>query len=71
MVKQIVKSSAKVVKSVGPVVFHHKENLFGHCHIQRRLASRFINLRATAIKLVFSDLYKACSFRNPSVYTRY
>ena len=27
MVKQIVKSSAKVVKSVGTVVFRHKENL--------------------------------------------
>lgn len=27
MVKQIVKTSGKVVKSVGPVVFHPKENL--------------------------------------------
>ena len=42
MVKQIVKSSAKVVKSVGPVVFHHKENLcllaavWGMCDVKQR-----------------------------------
>ena len=42
MVKEVVKSAAKVVKSVGPVVFHHKENLcllaavWGMCGVKQR-----------------------------------
>ena len=42
MVKQTVKSVAKVVKSLGPVEFHHKENLcllaavWGMCDVKQR-----------------------------------
>ena len=42
MVKLIVKSASKVVKSLGPVEFHHKENLcllaavWGMCDVKQR-----------------------------------
>ena len=39
--------------------------------ISKRLASRPIGQCATAIEVLLSDFYKACSFLNPSVDTRY
>ena len=68
---QLVTKPALFSQDCQTIVYSFNIHFFGPCHIQRRLASGSIDLRATAIKLVFSDLYKACSFRNPSVYTRY
>ena len=47
---QLVTKPALFPQDCQTIVYSFNIHFFGHCHIQRRLASGSIDLRATAIK---------------------